>query len=68
MTQCGRRHEGVKVADISVGLLALLKEPNLRPLIGSGWDRKEMAQDAQHRRNLLLRKQLKILTWGSKMP
>ncbi|RLO05329.1 hypothetical protein DYB28_012333, partial [Aphanomyces astaci] len=45
MTQCGRLHESVKVADVSVGLSALLEEPNFRPLTGSGWERKAVAQD-----------------------
>ncbi|KAF0703242.1 hypothetical protein AaE_015475 [Aphanomyces astaci] len=48
MTQCGRLHEGVKVADGSAGLSALLEEPNLRSLTGSGWERKAVAQDGQH--------------------
>ncbi|RHY92634.1 hypothetical protein DYB35_010610 [Aphanomyces astaci] len=74
MTQCGRLHESVKVADVSVGLSALLEEPNFRPLTGSGWERKAVAQDVQHSlhrqwqrvyryfhpSNQLLRKQLRI--------
>ncbi|RQM19271.1 hypothetical protein B5M09_013941, partial [Aphanomyces astaci] len=35
-TQCVWRHEGAKVADVSVGLSALLEETNPNPLIGWG--------------------------------
>ncbi|RLO03836.1 hypothetical protein DYB28_012055, partial [Aphanomyces astaci] len=76
MTPCGRLHEGGKVADVSVGLSALLQKPNLRPLTGSGWERKAVAQDGQHTlhaypyylRNQLPCKQLRMLTWGPTMP